>query len=102
MRKFAWLNVIILLSIFLVACAPPMPTTPSPTVEAVETTEVAPATEEVKKTEAATEEAKATEEVKATEEAKTPEPVASKYKESPVLAEKVAAGELPPVDERLL
>jgi hypothetical protein len=25
----------------------------------------------------------------------------SKYKEAPMLAEKVAAGELPPVDERL-
>ncbi len=97
MRKLAWLNVVILLSILLAGCATPVATTPAPPAETPKTTEAA--TEEPQATAAATEEAKPTE--TPTEEAKTPEAVASKYKESPLLAEKVAAGELLPVDERL-
>ncbi|MHB1317492.1 MAG: ABC transporter substrate-binding protein [Anaerolineae bacterium] len=38
---------------------------------------------------------------KEVEATKPPEAAPSKYKESPMLAERVAAGELPPVDERL-
>ena len=78
MRKYAFLNILILVVLLLSACGTPEPT-------------------EVPATEAPTEEAPAATAVPETEE---PEPV-SKYQEAPMLAAKVDAGELPPVDERL-
>ncbi len=87
MRKFAWLNLVILLSMLLAACGP----TAAPATQA-------PATDAPKTTDAPKETA-APEETTAPEE--TAETPASKYSESPMLAEKVTAGELSPVDERL-
>ncbi len=82
MRKYA-LNILLLLVMLLSACKTPAPTQAPATA--------APATKEAP---AATKEAPA-----ATEE--PPAAPVSKYKESPMLATKVEAGKLPPVDERL-
>lgn len=81
MRKFAILiNVLIVLSLLISACAQATPTQ-APVVEATK--------------------APVVEATKAPEATDTPAPPASKYNESPMLADKVAAGELPPVDQRL-
>ncbi|MGC9396377.1 MAG: ABC transporter substrate-binding protein [Anaerolineae bacterium] len=79
MRKYAAFNILIVLVLLLSACGTPTPT-------------------EVPATEAPKEEAPAPTAVPETEEPAEP---ASKYNESPMLAAKVEAGELPPVDERL-
>ncbi|MCU0522971.1 MAG: hypothetical protein MUF84_20075 [Anaerolineae bacterium] len=81
MRKLKWLNILLLMGILLSACATSVPATE----------EVAPVVEEEE------EEAPVVEE----EEEEAPVEVPSKFQESPMLAAKVAAGELPPVDERL-
>jgi peptide/nickel transport system substrate-binding protein len=93
-----WLPVIVLtvaLSVVLVACVPPTPTavveaTPEE-VEAPEEEEAPPPEEEE-----APEEAEAPEE----EEVEAPEEGMA-YNESPMLADLVASGDLPPVEERL-
>jgi peptide/nickel transport system substrate-binding protein len=95
-RLYTLLTIVVLLSLVLVACAPPTP-------EPVEPTE-APAAEPTateamaEPTEAPAEEAQAEPTEPPAEEPAAP---ASMYKEAPMLAEKVAAGELPPLDERL-
>jgi peptide/nickel transport system substrate-binding protein len=78
MRKLALLNLIVISACVLVACAPPAPETVVETVVIKETVEV----EVVKEVEVVPE-------------------LPSEYSEAPLLADKVAAGELPPVDERL-
>lgn len=83
MRKLAFLNLLVILALILAACGSP---TAAPTEAPIE-----------KPTEA-------TEVAQPTAEAPTAEPTeepASMYGESPMLAERVAAGDLPPVDERL-
>jgi peptide/nickel transport system substrate-binding protein len=83
MRKLAFLNLLVILTLILAACGS---STTEPTKTPVE------------------EPAEATKVVQPTDE-KTTEPTkeepASMYGESPMLAERVAAGDLPPVDERL-
>lgn len=86
-------SVLIVLALLLAACAQPTPQPTQPPVQATSTT--APTAEEAATEPAAT----ATTAPTATTEAPT-EP-ASKFKEAPMLAAKVAAGELPPVDQRL-
>src|SRR5690242_5587536 len=74
MRKVVFLNIIVLFSLVLASCGAPA-TTPAPTsapTTAPEPTTVPPT-----------------------------EPPASKFQESPMLADKVTAGDLPAVDERL-
>ena len=78
MRKLALLNLIVISACVLAACAPPAPETVVETVVIKETVEV----EVVKEVEVMPE-------------------LPSEYSEAPLLADKVAAGELPPVDERL-
>jgi len=90
MRKLTLLNLLVVLALMLAACGPAATPTEAPPTEA-------PAVEE--EVEEEEEEGVAIE----AEEA-TPTPVeveVSKYNEAPMLAELVAAGELPPVDERL-
>jgi peptide/nickel transport system substrate-binding protein len=77
MRKFATLSILVLLTLLLVSCGTPA-ATPTPDQEAT-TEPVASETEGP---------------------ASTAAPEAG-YKEAPMLAEKVAAGDLPPVEERL-
>ncbi|HSJ59119.1 MAG TPA: hypothetical protein VLC95_18160, partial [Anaerolineae bacterium] len=89
---------IMVLSLVLSACgatAEPAPTQPAPEpTTVVEPTTVAESTVPPEATTAA-------EPTTATEATTAPEPPASEYNEAPMLAELVAAGELPPVDERL-
>lgn len=74
MRKVVFLNIVVLLSLVLASCAPATPTaTPAPQATEAEAPTTVPPTE----------------------------PPASKFQESPMLADKVTAGDLPPVDERL-
>ena len=86
----------LVLSLFVAACAAPAPAPP-----AEEPAAEAPAVEEPVAEEPAAEEPAVEE--PAAEEPAVEEPAApeSKYSEAPMLTEKVAAGELPPVDERL-
>jgi peptide/nickel transport system substrate-binding protein len=91
MRKFAWMNLFLALIMLLSACATSVPATPAPEATVAE-----------KAAATAVPAPTATPVPAAAEE----EPVAvvdpeSKYNESPMLAERVRAGELPPVDERL-
>jgi len=94
MRKFAVLNIIIVLSVILSACAT-VPATPEVAVQPTATV-------------AAVEPTKAPEATKAPEETKVPTavptataPPEAKFKESPMLTKLVDAGKLPPVEERL-
>ncbi len=89
------LSLILIVSFVLTACAQPTPA-PAP---APEPTAVAAAPEPTKAPEPTAVPA-APEPTKAPEPTAVPEPV-SKFNEAPMLAEKVKAGELPPVDERL-
>ncbi len=84
MSKLRWLNIVLLVGLLLSACATSVPVTEEPP----------PAIEEPAEVEEPEEPAV----VEAPEE---PEEPSSRYQESPMLAERVAAGELPPVDERL-
>ncbi len=90
MRKLIIVNMLVIFAILLGACAPK---TSVPT-QAAEPTKAQP-----------TEEAKAstpTTEVKVIEPTPAPTlPPAATYAESPMLVEKVKAGTLPPVEERL-
>lgn len=92
MRKLKFLYILVIFALLLGACAPasPAPTTSPDTTapEQAEPEKEAPAKEEPKE--------------QPKEEPKD-EPAAppSKFNESPMLAEKVKAGELPPVDDRL-
>lgn len=79
MRKTAILNILVLLSMLLAACAGSATTTAPEATTAPEVTKAPEATTAPEPT----------------------EPPASKYNQSPVLADKVSSGELPPVDERL-
>jgi len=83
MRKLTLVNLLVILVLVLVACGP------QPTPEPIE----APPTEAPPAEEAAA--------IEAEEATPTPPPVVSKYNEAPMLAELVASGDLPPVDERL-
>jgi peptide/nickel transport system substrate-binding protein len=91
MRKFAWMNLFLALIMLLSACATSVPATPAPEATVAEKA----AATAVPAPTATTAPAAVEEEPAAVVD---PE---SKYNESPMLAERVRAGELPPVDERL-
>ncbi|MBN2389162.1 MAG: hypothetical protein JXR84_00475 [Anaerolineae bacterium] len=94
-REFLQVSVLATAGVALTACKQPTPVpTAAPTEKAPEPTAV-PATEEPK------EEPKEEPTEAAPEPTAVPEEPASKYGEAPMLAELVAAGSLPPVDERL-
>ncbi len=95
MRKVKFLNILLLMSMLLAACATSVPSAPTdaPEVEPVVAATTAPA--EVEPT-AVPEEPDTDDPVE-----EVTAPVATKYQEAPMLAARVAAGELPPVDERL-
>ncbi|MFQ5592627.1 MAG: ABC transporter substrate-binding protein [Anaerolineae bacterium] len=81
MRRALWLGVLVAaLAMLAVACGGGATPTPPPAEE--KPTATSPA-------------------IVAKEETPTPAPKVSKYNEAPMLAELVAAGELPPVDERV-
>ncbi len=87
---------LLLASLLLAACGAPA-ATPAPAEPApVQPAPVEPAPEEPAPTEPAVAEPAPVEPAQ-----KPPEPAASMYNEAPMLAEMVAAGDLPPVDERL-
>jgi len=93
-KIFAFLSLIIVAAMLLASCAPKA--TEAPSAEE-------PAAEEPAAEEPAAEEPTAESEAIVAEEA-TPTPIVletSEYGEAPMLAEMVAAGELPPVEERL-
>jgi peptide/nickel transport system substrate-binding protein len=94
-KKSLW-PIMLILALVLSACGGAATPAPAPAPAAEEPAAEVPAAEEPAAEEPAAEEP-------AAEEPAAEEPAAAtgKYKESPVLAEKVAAGELPTVDERL-
>ncbi len=92
-KKSLW-PILLILAMVLSACGGAATPAPAPAPAAEEPAAEAPAAE------APAAEAPAAEEPTA-EQPAAAQPAEGKYKESPVLAAKVAAGELPPVDERL-
>ncbi len=86
------ISLMLVLSLFIVACSSP----PADEPAEPETPAEEPAAEEPAAEEPAAEEPAAEEPV-----AEEPEAMESMYNEAPMLAEMVAAGDLPPVDERL-
>jgi len=104
MRKFTiLLNLILLLSLILAACSPSPTATPAEPTEAEAAEVVEPAEPEVAEPEEPANpeptEAPEPEEPANPEPTEAPEPEVAK--ESPMLAELVAAGELPPLEERI-
>lgn len=91
MRNLRWLNVLVLMGILLSACATSVPPTE----------EIAPVVEEEEEAPVVVEEEEEEAPVVEEEEEEEAEAPASRFHESPMLADKVAAGELPPVEERL-
>ncbi len=101
-RKFALPFLMLVLIMVLVACGGS--SAPQPTAATqVPATEAPAESESVEPTEEAASEEPAPAPEEPTEEAASeePAPAASSYNEAPSLAEQVAAGDLPPVDERL-
>jgi len=91
MRKFTFVTMILLVSLVLGSCAKPATLTPEVIKETVVATQLVKETSVVKVIE--------TQNIVITA---TPLPTAApKFKESPMLAELVTAGKLPPVDQRL-
>jgi peptide/nickel transport system substrate-binding protein len=104
MRKYSIFSILVILSMILGACAKATPEIIRETVE-VKQTQIVKETQVIKETQVVKEEVKVTQEVKVVVTA-TPVPTATTppmptYGESPMLAEKVKAGQLPPVGERL-
>lgn len=93
MRKFAWMNLLLVLVMLLSACATSVPdATPAPSGEEK-------VTEPIDVEEPTT--VPEPEEEEEDEEPVAPAEPGSKYNESPMMTELVEAGDLPPVDERL-
>ena len=95
MRKFAWTNLLLVLVMLISACATSVPATPVPVVD---DGEAVPATATAAPAPTATTAPAAEPDDDPVEAPVEPD---SKYNESPMLAERVRAGTLPPVDERL-
>ena len=101
MKKFYYvLSVLMVIAMLVAACGTPAAETET---VAEETTAEETTAEETTAEEATTEEETTTEEEATTEEETTEAEVEAPmvYQEAPMLAEKVAAGELPPLEERL-
>jgi len=97
-KVYQTLSLFVLLALLITACAPQ--STAQPTAAVVEeTSPTAPTAAEEEPAQPEPTEAETETEVEPTEE--VAEEPASKYSEAPMLAERVAAGELPPVEERL-
>ncbi|MBN1937065.1 MAG: hypothetical protein JW934_20570, partial [Anaerolineae bacterium] len=100
MRKFRVLSIMMIVGLLLSACA-----TPTAQIIEKEVTKIVTEEKVVKETVVVKEEVEVTKVVEKSVEVEkvvtaTPLPP-SAYKESPILAGLVAAGELPPLDERL-
>jgi peptide/nickel transport system substrate-binding protein len=97
MRKYVWVNILVVLVLMLGACSTAVPVTEPP----AETEEVVQ--EEPEAEEPAVEEPEEPEDEAPAEEPEDEAPAesSSQYNESPMLTELVEAGELPAVDERL-
>jgi peptide/nickel transport system substrate-binding protein len=104
MRKYHIFSILIILSMLLGACAKATPEIIKET-QIVKETQVVEVTQVVKETQIVKEEVKVTQQVEVVVTATTlptatPPPMPT-YGESPMLAEEVKAGQLPPVEERL-